>query len=409
VNNMLFSFKAVNKSGERYEGSQEAKDQYDLARILRQKGDMLVSADETVEGKEQSNFIDSINGFLSKVTVREKIIFTRNLSAMISAGLSISRALEVMERQTRNKSFKNILVAISASVQKGNSLSVALAEFPKVFPPLFISMVKSGEESGKLGEALESVGLQLKKAYELKKRIRGAMIYPGIIITAMVIVGVVMLVFVVPTLTSTFEELGVELPKSTQLIISSSNFIKNNTLISLFLLIGIVVAFILALKNPKGRRGFDWLILHIPVIGELVKFTNSARTARTMGSLLQSGVEIVSSITITRDVIQNSYFKDVLAEASEKIPKGGAIAAAFSEHEKLYPPLVAEMISVGEETGNLPGMLSRIADFYEGEVDEKTKNLSTINEPFLMIIIGGVVGFFAVSMIAPIYSVGSGL
>jgi len=406
---MLFKYKAVNKEGGTYEGSAEAKDQYELARTLKTSGEMLVLAQEIKAGQGYQRIVDSISAFVSRVSPRDKIIFTRNLSAMIEAGLTISRGLEVMERQTRNKRFQSILEQIRTSVQEGNTLSVSLANFPKIFPPLFISMVKAGEESGKLGESLENLGLQMKKANQLKKRIRGAMIYPSIVITAMIIVGVVMLVFVVPTLTSTFEELNVELPQSTQLIIGTSNFIKNHTLTSLLILILGISGFVLLLKYPKGKRAFEWFILHIPVIGVLVRFTNAARTARTMGSLLQSGVEIVTSIGITRDVIQNSYFKEVLADAAERIPKGGAIAESFSAHENLYPPLMSEMVSVGEETGNLSEMLSRVADFYEAEIDERTKNLSTIIEPILMIIIGAVVGFFAVSMISPIYSVGTGL
>ena len=406
---MLLRYKAISKSGETREATVEAKDQYELARSLRERGETLVFAEEATERSGHFRFLEQLHGLTGRVSARDKIIFTRNLSAMLEAGLTISRGLEVMERQTHNKRFQSILEQVRTSVQEGNTLSVSLGTFGTVFPPLFISMIKAGEESGKLSESLENLGLQMQKTYQLKKRIRGAMIYPAIVITAMIIVGVVMLVFVVPTLTSTFEELNVELPKSTQAIIGTSNFIKNHTLTSLLIVILVGAAGVLAFRHPRGRRAFEWVILHIPVIGELVRFTNAARTARTMGSLLHSGVEIVTTVGITRDVIQNSYFKEVLAHASEQIPKGGVIAESFSAHEDLYPPLMAEMVSVGEETGNLSEMLGRVADFYEAEIDERTKNLSTIIEPLLMIIIGAVVGFFAVSMISPIYSVGTGL
>lgn len=406
---MLFKYKAMKKGGQSYESTAEAKDRYELARLLKERGEMLVFVEEATKKGGFTKISDRISALTSRVSERDKIIFTRNLAAMIEAGLTISRGLQVMERQTKNKKFQKVLETIRQAVQEGSALSDGLAEFPKIFSPLFVSMVKSGEESGTLADALDGLGRQMEKARQLKKRIRGAMIYPAIVIVAMIIVGVVMLVFVVPTLTTTFEELGVELPRSTQLIIATSNFIQSYTLVALILLLIAIVGVVLLLRNPKGKRGFEWLLLHIPVIGELVRFTNAARTARTMGSLLESGVEIVTAVSITKDVIQNLYFKDVLAEAGEQIPKGGAIAETFSKHEDLYPPLMAEMVSVGEETGNLSEMLVRVADFYEAEVNDRTKNLSTIIEPVLMILIGAVVGFFAVSMISPIYSVGTAL
>jgi len=401
-------FKATDQAGKVYSGVSNSENTFALARELREKGDELISAEE-VKTTKTNSYIEKINSLLGGVKTRDKILFTRNLSAMVSAGLTISRGLEVMERQTRNKKFKEILGAVQLSVQKGNTLSVSLSAYPKVFSELFISMVKAGEESGKLAESLENLGVQMEKAYQLKKRIRGAMFYPGIVITAMIIVGVVMLIFVVPTLSSTFDELGVELPTSTRLIIGISNFIQHHSVSFVLLVIIVIAGIILLAKNKTGKRGFEWAFLHTPVIRDLVRFTNSARTARTLSSLLNSGVEIIEAVNITKDVVQNSYFRDVLVVAGEQIPKGGAIADAFNQDETLFPPLVGEMISVGEETGNLPEMLHRVADFYESEVDERTKNLSTIIEPILMILIGSVVGFFAVSMISPIYSISAGL
>jgi len=401
-------FKATDQTGKVYSGVSNSENTFALARELREKGDELISAEE-VKTTKTSSYIEKINSLLGGVKTRDEILFTRNLSAMVSAGLTISRGLEVMERQTRNKKFKEILGAVQLSVQKGNTLSVSLSAYPKVFSELFISMVKAGEESGKLAESLENLGVQMEKAYQLKKRIRGAMFYPGIVITAMIIVGVVMLIFVVPTLSSTFDELGVELPTSTRLIIGISNFIQHHSVSFVLLVIIVIAGIILLAKNKTGKRGFEWAFLHTPVIRDLVRFTNSARTARTLSSLLNSGVEIIEAVNITKDVVQNSYFRDVLVVAGEQIPKGGAIADAFNQDETLFPPLVGEMISVGEETGNLPEMLHRVADFYESEVDERTKNLSTIIEPILMILIGSVVGFFAVSMISPIYSISAGL
>ena len=336
-------------------------------------------------------------------------MFTRNLGVMIRVGLSLSRALAILERQTKNKKFKEVISNVGASIKKGSSFHDALAKFPKVFPPLFVSMVKAGEESGGLAEALAVVGKQMEKANTLKKKVKGALIYPSIIVFAMIIIGIVMLLYVVPTLTKTFNELNVELPKSTQFVITISDFLSNNTLVALLLIIILGVGAVIAFKSKRGRRIFEYIILHIPVVSNLVKETNSARTARTLSSLLASGVEVVSAISITGEVVQNSYYKEVLKRSEKDIQKGLPFSKAFIDNEKLYPILVGEMIAVGEETGQLSGMLHQVAEFYESEVDQKTKNMSTIVEPFLMILIGVVVGFFAISMVSPIYSISAGI
>lgn len=404
-----FSYKAITADGATVTDTIEAVDRYALARKLKTEGKTLVSAEVISVGGAQKSWYRRLNDMFMRVKVREQIIFARNLSAMVKAGLPLSRALSVMGRQSKNKLFKEILTQVEASVQKGLSLSAALAEYPKAFPKLFVAMVRAGEESGRLAEALGNLSTQLDKAYQLKRRVRGAMIYPSIVISVMVLVGIAMLVFVVPTLTSTFEELGVELPLSTRVIVGMSDVIQNNTILFVLGLGALIFGGVIAFRTSRGKRFFESLFLHTPVIGEMVKETNAARTARTLSSLLTSGVEVVNALSITRDVLQNSFYKEVIAEAEERIQRGDPISEIFIAHENLYPVLVGEMISVGEEAGNLPEMLNNVAEFYESEVEEKTKNLSTIIEPVLMVIIGVVVGFFALSMITPIYSISSGI
>lgn len=400
-----FTYKAIRESGESYTDTADAEDKFALARQMKQSGDTLVSAEEVSVAEKKPNAFLGITLVWGRVTLRDKIMFARNLSAMMSAGLSLTRALSVLERQTRNAAFKNTLQKLGASIQQGTALSAALAEFPDVFPPLFVSMVRAGEESGKLSDALNTVALQLNKTYQLKRKVRGAMMYPSIVVTAMVLVGVALMVFVVPTLTETFTELGVDLPLSTRFIIGASNFVKHNIVLSLGLLVVLVGGGAVWFRRPSGRRVFETTLLHTPVIRGMVRESNAAQTSRTLASLLASGVEIVQAMGITKNVIQNTHFKAVLAKAERAIPKGGSIAEAFLESSELYPPLLGEMVSVGEEAGNLPEMLLRVAEFYESEVEEKTKDLSTIIEPILMVIIGAAVGFFAVSMISPIYSI----
>ncbi|MBP9760548.1 MAG: type II secretion system F family protein, partial [Candidatus Pacebacteria bacterium] len=236
-----------------------------------------------------------------------------------------------------------------------------------------------------------------------------AMLYPSIIISVLLIIGALMLVFIVPTLTSTFTNMGVELPMSTQFIIALSDFLIAHTLIALVLVIAAITGGVLALRTPTGKHVFETVFLRIPIIGVLMKEVNSARTGRTLSSLLSSGVNMLQAIEITCDVVQNTHYRTVLVQAQEHVQQGKPLAEVFTQAEKLYPPLVGELIAVGEETGALPDMLKEVAEYYEREVSMKTKNMSTIIEPFLMLLIGGAVGFFAISMISPIYSITSSM
>lgn len=396
-----FTYKIRNKHGEIFETTSTAKDKFELYDQIRKEGAEFIEIHEEGEGRFS---IERFNELLGTIKEHEKVILTRNLSAMIGAGLSLIRALNILERQTKNQKLKMTLSGLSSDIRKGGNFHTALKRFPKVFSPLFVSMVRAGEESGKLTEALTLIGAQLERSYTLKKKIKGALIYPSIILIAMVIIGILMLIFVVPTLTQTFEEFGADLPNSTEAIIAVSKFFIEYTLLALSVPIILGILIFYGLRTYKGRRMFHYSLLHLPIIGELIKEIQSARTTRTLSSLLSSGVEIVTAISITEDVLQNSYYQDVLLRAQTDVQKGAPLSGAFMENEHLYPILVGEMISVGEETGKLPEMLLRIAEFYESEVEQKTKDMSTIVEPFLMIIIGAFVGFFALSMIAPIYS-----
>ncbi len=300
--------------------------------------------------------------------------------------------------------FKEVVLSLEETIRKGGTLSQALSNYTAIFSPLFVSMVKAGEESGGLADALLVVGNQMEKSYLLIKKVRGALIYPAIIVLAMLTIGVLMLIYVVPTLTSTFKELKVELPLATRIVIAVSDFLKNDTLLFLagvILFVGGIIAFG---RTEVGKKMFDFISIRIPIIGTIVQETYAARTARTIASLLSAGVPVIESLKITEDVLSNGYYKAVLAEAQKKVEKGAPMSEAFLAHENLYPILVGEMMTVGEETGETSGMLQKLAVFYEDEVEQKTKDMSTIIEPFLMIFIGVTVGFFALAMISPTYS-----
>ncbi len=400
---MLFSYKVQLPDGRVVDGQIEAVDRFAVARDFRTKGQTPLSIVE--KGDFSSGLTAKLNNMFGRVKTQDLIIFTKNLSGMIKAGLSLFRALGVLEKQTKSPTFNKVLNSLSNEINGGGTLSSGLAKNPKVFSHLFVSMARAGEESGNLAGALTEVGSNLEKSNNLTKKIKGALIYPGVIVSAMVVIGVLMFAFVVPTLAKTFNELGVKLPASTRFIIFLGNFFSENLLLSFVILISFAFSMYFIFTAKALAKYIDFLVLHLPMIGTLSKEINTARTARTMSSLLLSGVSITRAIEITQDVVQNIYYKKVLEEAKTKVEKGSPFSQVFEEHGNLYPVMMAEMVQVGEETGKLSDMLLQIALFYEEEIENKTKNLSTIIEPVLMIFVGAGVGFFALSMITPLYSI----
>jgi type IV pilus assembly protein PilC len=401
---MKFKIKAIKKDGEKYEGTKESTDKFALYEELKEQGDTLISASEISKSKWDINL-----PFFNSVPELQKIIFARNLGGMINAGLPLAKGLNILENQVTNKKLRGIIGDLGLEIRKGKPLSEACAEYPDVFEKLFVSMVKAGEESGKLSESLKIIANQMEGSYKIKEKVKGAMIYPGVILSVMLVIGVLMMIFVVPQITSTLANLNVPLPFMTKVLIGTSDFLKNNIPLTLLGALLIYLSVYFTLRSKLGKHVFDFIVLKIPVVGELIKETNSARITRTISSLLSSGVAYEESISITRDVIQNDYFKAILATAKSKVEKGGTISSVFLENTKLCPPFVGEMMVVGEETGRLPAMLLEVATFYEDSVDQKTKNMSDIIEPVLMVVIGTAVGFFALAVIKPIYSLTSSI
>jgi len=366
---------------------------------------MVVSIEEGGGGLGLPSWLN-VN-ITSGIKIEERITLTKNLAAMLAAGLTLSRALSVIERQSSNKNLKRIVADLADEVKKGTSFHEALAKHPNVFPKLFIAMTKAGEESGTLADALKVVGRQMERSHSLTKKIRSAMIYPSIIMFAIVVIGVLMMIYVVPTLSSTFTELGVELPAATKAIIAVSDWMASHVITVFVLLILATIALLLFTRSKFGGNFILMFSLHIPVIGTLVRETMSARVARALSSLLSSGVEMLSAISIAEEVVGDNPFGRVVHEAGVRVKKGDPLSAPFIEKTKLYPVLIGDMIAVGEETGKVADMLAQVAEYYENDVEEGTKDLSTIIEPVLMLVIGGAVGVFAISMISPIYSLSS--
>ena len=399
----IFSYKAKNFRGESFSGIIEAKDERDLAKIIRQKDLILVSAKSEEEKKEKKKTSLSIS-FFERISLVDKIMFTRNFKVLVAAGVSIPRAMDILSEQARNNRFKKIILDIKNQVLKGNSLSDALGKNSNVFSEIFYNIIKIGEESGTLENSLKVLTEQMERENELKSRILGAMIYPIVIISAMIIIGAVMLIFVIPQLSKTFDELGVELPVTTKIVINLGNFLASYWYVLIFVIIGCFFAFKIIAKTESGKTAIDTVLLKIPFISSLIRKINSAHSMRTIGSLVSSGVPIVRTLQITSGALSNTFFRKSMIEAAEEIKKGVKLAKALKKYENIFSPLVVQMIEVGEETGETSSILKKLADFYEEEVANATKNLSSVIEPVLMLIIGAVIGFFAVSMVQPMYS-----
>jgi type II secretory pathway component PulF len=389
-----YSYTAKSLEGEPKSGALEAKNEHELARILEEKA----------EKKPLTRFRWGALPFFDRVSLIGKMMFTRNLRVMIGAGVALPRALEILAIQSKSKKLNKALLDTREEIIKGKSFSSALSKYPNIFSELFCSMIKVGEEAGTLEEVLGVLTQQMEKEHELKSKIKGAMVYPAVVILAMVGIGILMLIIVVPKLAETFNELGVELPITTRLVIAIGSFVANFWYLLPLIFLFFVFLLRAALKTKIGKFLIDTLVLKIPIVAPLIRKTNSAYTVRTLSSLIASGVPIVRSLEVISGTLGNIYYKRAIADAAEQVKKGSKLAEVLKRYENIYPILVIHMIEVGEETGETSNVLEKLADFFEEEVTNATRNLSAIIEPVVMIIIGAAVGFFAVSMIQPMYS-----
>lgn len=342
------------------------------------------------------------------VSLTEKVTFTRNLALIVKAGMSLPEGLEILSRESSSPFFSLIIGQIKKDVIQGKEFSFALARYPRVFNAFYISMVKTGEVSGSLEGILKNLATHMEKERELRSKIIGALIYPGIIVSVMLLVIIGTMTFVVPRLTEVFQNFNATLPLSTRILIAASNAMSNHFL----LFIGSTIGFILLIwytffQTQRGKIAFSWLILHLPPFNNITKKLNTARIARTMQTLVKSGVAILDALTITADVLQNHYYKTMILEARKQVEKGKQLNEILRAYPALYPPLATQLIAVGEQTGALELVLADLADFYEDAIDTITKNLSSVIEPVLMIIIGTLVGLLAISLLQPIYSLTS--
>ena len=396
-----FSYIAKSEEGLTKTGFLEAKDETELAEALRQEGLFLISSKTEDLSSKDKKFSLSLG---SGVGSKDKLFFIRNLKVMTVAGVALPRAIATLADQARNKNFKRALIKIQEKIIHGQSLSQSMQEYPEIFPEIFQNMVKVGEESGTLEQVLNNLALQLEKQQELKSKIVSALIYPLVVLSAMVGIGFLMLIIVVPQLAETFAELELTLPFTTRIVIWLGTTAKQYWYLLPIVIFGLVFIIRQILKLKSGKRLFDKLFLKLPALSKLVRETSSASFARTLSSLTASGVPLIKSLEIIAGTLDNVYFKDSLLAAVEQVKKGVKLSETLKPYNNLYLPIVVQMVEIGEETGETSQVLEQLATFLEDEVTNATKNLASIIEPLLMLVVGGAVGFFAISMIQPMYS-----
>lgn len=361
--------------------------------------------------KKLSPFEKKLNDWVAKHLTRisfvQKIFFVDHLRTMLHASLSVVEALEILSKEMSSKKFRLIIGYIKQEVESGRQLSEVLAGYPDVFPPIYVKMMEAGEVAGKLDESLEQIVVQMKKTHALTSSIRGAMIYPSVIIIAMVGVGIVMATVVLPNLVKLFEEFDTELPLATRIFIAIINFVNNP--LNLTLTVGTVIFLVVGFgwllkKSAPFRRVIHTMNLYFPIIGGVIKKINLARFSLTLSSLLKSTIPIIHAVEITADTCTNVRFQESIRSAGIAIKSGTPLSEVLAQSPKLFPPMVTEMILVGERSGEVDRLLTELSSFYGDEVDKTMKNFTAVIEPIIILVLGVAVAGVAVAVILPMYT-----
>lgn len=344
----------------------------------------------------------------NRVSVKDKVVFSRQFATMINAGIPLTQSLAILQQQSANPTLKKALGDITKQVEGGAPLSEAMAGHPKIFSDIYVNLVKAGEAGGMLDQVMERLAVQQEKDAELLGKVRGAMIYPGVITTVTIGVFVFLMVAIVPNLANIFEGLGSELPWYTQLMMSISKTLTSYGLYILGALIAIIVFGVRYVHTPVGKRQLDRLLLKTPVFGTIIMKVNVARFSRTFGSLMAAGIPVIEALNVTASALGNTVFQDNLHEVARKVKAGKNISEPLKSMA-VFPPVVSQMMAVGEETGKLDEILIKLASFYEKEVDATVSAIASIIEPFLILALGGMVGFIVISVFGPLSELGNAI
>jgi len=400
----VFSYLVIDKRGKEIKGSLDAETRADALSSLREMGDLVIYVNEV--GVFSRDIQLSI--FDKKPKARDLSVFCRQFVSIISAGVPLVSALEMLGEQTENKMLAKAVLECKKTIEQGESLSVAMSAWPKVFPPMFVTMVEAGEASGALDVSFTRMASQFEKEAKLKQTIKKATIYPTVISVVAALAVAVLLTFVVPTFETVLTELGVPLPGITVFVLGLAGFMKKYFYVVIIGLILLVFGVRAYKKTSSGQYFFGSLELKVPLFGDLAKKSASARMARTLENLLGSGLPLVDALSIVSSTMTNIYFKGSLLAAREAVMLGSPLAVQFSK-DNLFPPLVRHMIGIGEETGSIEHMLTKLADYYEEEVEGATERLMAALEPTIIVVLALVVGTIIISIILPMASMYSGL
>jgi len=397
---MRFKYQGVDRDGKIQKGIVETISQRAAERLLLSSG---VSNIQLKELKPNSLTM-LISRLWEGVGAREFVIFSRQLATLIDSKVPLLAALESISNQIDNKFFSLKLKSIMFDIDGGSSLSEAMAKHPDVFSHFYVSMVKAGEASGTLQESLNKLADSMERNYELTSSLKGAMYYPAFIITAMIAVGALMMVTVIPKLLDILTEAGQDLPLQTKIMIWTSNFMVNYWWAVIVGVVAIIFGVVYYLKTEDGKNQFDQLVLKVPVIGKILHNVYIARFSENLGTLLQSGLPITSALDITADVIGNNVYRYIVKTAAQEIKKGGNLSEVLNRYEEI-PPVMTQMVEVGEHTGRMSFSLGKVTEFYMKESDRMVKNFSTLIEPVLMVFLAIGVGILVSAILLPIYQV----
>ena len=347
----------------------------------------------------------SFRNFGLRVSIQDKILFSRHLAVMAKAGLPLLESLRMIQQETKSRSMLKILKQVISDVSNGQFLSASLERYKDLFGDLFVNIIRVGESAGILAENLNYLADELKKKKELRSRVVSALIYPAIIFIATLGITIMLMVFIFPKIIPVFQNLNAKLPATTQFLINFSSFLTNK---GIMLLIGLVVLFViwsLLLKVNKIKYFYHKILLFLPIFGGVSRDLNLANFTRTLGLTLKSGIRVVEALNITAQSLSSLVYKKELMQIAEEVTKGGAVSPYLTKRQRLFPSMVSQMVAVGETSGNLSETLLYLSDFYDSEVTETTKNLASTLEPLIMVVMGAMVGFIAIAIITPIYEI----
>lgn len=396
----IFKYKAFAKDKTLQSGLVEANNRDYVEEILREKGLSIVTISEMAAAKKLN-----LN-FLNQVKLKDIVIFSRQFSVLVSANVAMIQSLKILVDQTSNLTLKMIVSKIADEVDAGSPLSEALAKRPKVFSNFYVSVIKSGETSGKLDEVLNYLADEMEKDYDMMSKIKGAMIYPAFVLFALAVVGAVMMIFVVPKLTAILTESGTKLPITTRMLIGTSEFMTYYWWLLIIIGVGLFFGIRFYIGRPQGRRQFDLIKLKLPIFGHLFQLIYLVRFTRSMSTLIVSGVTISNSLKIAAEVVSNEIYQELIEKTIKEVEDGNSISSVFMD-SKTIPKMVSQMLSIGEKTGKMDVILARITDFYGREIATMVANLMTLMEPIIMIIMGVAVGIMVAAIILPMYNLAS--